>query len=116
MLFWTASSVTALSIFLVILVAQFCMLGKVLGFQNNVVNIALSLPLAIAGPLTDWLGLREVLWGLSASVTLLGVRVSQKNRDRRQAAARLESLPSDRPGQQSLKPVARSLDTDSERN
>jgi len=92
------------------------MLGKVLGFQNNVVNIALSLPLAIAGPLTDWLGLREVLWGLSASVTLLGVRVSKKNRDRRQAAARLESLPSDRPGQQSLKPVARSLDTDPEQN
>jgi predicted MFS family arabinose efflux permease len=37
---------------------QESMRGKVFGFQNNVVNIALSVPLAIAGPLTDAIGLR----------------------------------------------------------
>lgn len=49
------------------------MRGKVFGFQNNVVNIALSLPLAIAGPLTDTLGLRTVLMSMSVIVILVGV-------------------------------------------
>jgi len=49
------------------------MRGKVFGLQNNVVNIALSLPLAIAGPLTDRLGLRLVLLGMSFAVALIGV-------------------------------------------
>jgi len=49
------------------------MRGKVFGFQNNVVNIALSVPLAIAGPLTDAIGLRLVLFGMSAIVSLGGV-------------------------------------------
>ncbi|MBC7970610.1 MAG: MFS transporter [Verrucomicrobia bacterium] len=49
------------------------MRGKVFGFQNNVVNIALSVPLAIAGPLTDAVGLRLVLFGMSAIVSLGGV-------------------------------------------
>ena len=56
--------------------------GKVFGFQNNVVNIALSLPLAITGPLTDavgnfvgsdTVGLRIVLFGMSFLVLLVGV-------------------------------------------
>jgi MFS family permease len=49
------------------------MRGKVFGFQNNVVNIALSLPLAIAGPLTDTFGLQAVLIGISITVAGVGV-------------------------------------------
>ncbi len=61
------------------------MRGKVFGFQNNIVNIALSLPLAITGPLIDAinnlvarnpqaeLGLRSVLIGMSIVVTIVGV-------------------------------------------
>lgn len=47
--------------------------GKVFGFQNNIVNIALSLPLAIAGPLTDAVGLRVVLVVMSIVVCVVGV-------------------------------------------
>lgn len=54
--------------------------GKVFGFQNNAVNIALSAPLAIAGPLTDAIGLRSVLVGMSALVTLVGVWAWQNTR------------------------------------
>jgi predicted MFS family arabinose efflux permease len=46
--------------------------GKVFGFQNNAVNIALSLPLAITGPLADALGLRTVLLGMSIFVIVVG--------------------------------------------
>jgi predicted MFS family arabinose efflux permease len=49
------------------------MRGKVFGFQNNVVNIALSVPLAVAGPLTDRLGLGVVLVGMSIVVGVAGV-------------------------------------------
>jgi MFS family permease len=49
------------------------MRGKVFGFQNNVVNIALSLPLAIAGPLTDRFGVQAVLIGMSLLVGVGGV-------------------------------------------
>ena len=58
------------------------MRGKVFGFQNNAINIALSLPLAITGPLTDGvskvvgsddLGLRVVLLSLGLLVALMGV-------------------------------------------
>ena len=49
------------------------MRGKVFGFQNNVVNIALSVPLAIAGPLTDRLGLTAVLIGMSLVVAVAGI-------------------------------------------
>lgn len=49
------------------------MRGKVFGFQNNVVNIALSVPLAVAGPLTDAVGLRIVLTSLSLLVTGAGI-------------------------------------------
>jgi predicted MFS family arabinose efflux permease len=56
------------------------MRGKVFGFQNNVVNIALSLPLAIAGPLTDAVGLRTVLIGMSAVVAVAGIWAWQNTR------------------------------------
>jgi predicted MFS family arabinose efflux permease len=49
------------------------MLGKVFGFQNHAVNIALSVPLAITGPVTDILGLRTVLVGMSVVVAVVGV-------------------------------------------
>ncbi|AUB37233.1 putative arabinose efflux permease, MFS family [Nostoc flagelliforme CCNUN1] len=47
--------------------------GKVFGFQNHAVNIALALPLAITGPLTDALGLRTVLVAMSIVVVVVGV-------------------------------------------
>ncbi len=49
------------------------MRGKVFGFQNNAVNIALSVPLIITGPLTDRFGLQPVLWGMSILVTIAGL-------------------------------------------
>ena len=49
------------------------MRGKVFGFQNNAVNIAVAVPLIIAGPLTDRYGLRPVLWGMSIIVTVAGI-------------------------------------------
>jgi MFS family permease len=42
------------------------MRGKVFGLQNNAINIALSLPLALAGVAETYLGLRVVLMGLAA--------------------------------------------------
>lgn len=48
------------------------MYGKVFGFQNHAVNIALSAPLAITGPLTDALGLRTVLLTMSVVVVIVG--------------------------------------------
>lgn len=48
------------------------MRGKVFGFQNNVVNIALSLPLAIAGLLADAVGLRLVLTSMGVIVVIAG--------------------------------------------
>ncbi len=47
--------------------------GKVFGFQNNIINIALSLPLAIAGPLTDAIGLQAVLLLMGIIVGGVGV-------------------------------------------
>jgi MFS family permease len=49
------------------------MRGKVFGFQNNAVNIAVAVPLALAGSLTDRFGLQPVLWGMSAIVTVAGI-------------------------------------------
>jgi len=40
--------------------------GKVFGLQNNLINIALSLPLVLAGALVSRYGLVPVLWGLAA--------------------------------------------------
>ena len=47
------------------------MRGKVFGLQNNVVNIALSLPLALAGIAETFLGLR-VVFGLLAMLVATG--------------------------------------------
>ena len=56
--------------------------GKVFGFQNNLVNIALSAPLAITGPITDIVshavgsqavGLKIVLVGMSALICIVGI-------------------------------------------
>jgi MFS family permease len=47
--------------------------GKVFGLQNNVVNIALSLPLALAGVAETFLGLKWVLLSLSALVMTGGL-------------------------------------------
>jgi MFS family permease len=41
------------------------MRGKVFGLQNNAINIALSLPLALAGVAETWFGLQTVFLGLS---------------------------------------------------
>jgi predicted MFS family arabinose efflux permease len=54
--------------------------GKVFGFQNHAVNIALSAPLAITGPLTDALGLRAVLVAMSIVVAAVGVWAWQNTR------------------------------------
>nr|WP_144051086.1 MFS transporter [Calothrix sp. PCC 6303] len=48
------------------------MRGKVFGLQNNVINIALSLPLALAGIAEAFLGLRIVFFALSMIVFLGG--------------------------------------------
>lgn len=66
------------------------MRGKVFGFENNAINVALSLPLAITGPLTDAvskavgsddLGLRLVLLGLGVSVAGLGLAAWHSTRE-----------------------------------
>ncbi|MBF2065683.1 MAG: MFS transporter [Calothrix sp. C42_A2020_038] len=44
------------------------MRGKVFGLQNNVINIALSLPLALAGAAETFFGLNTVFLGLAAIV------------------------------------------------
>ncbi|MGH2414240.1 MAG: MFS transporter [Microcystaceae cyanobacterium] len=54
--------------------------GKVFGFQNHAANIALSVPLAITGPITDALGLRVVLVGMSLVVVSVGVWTWQNTR------------------------------------
>lgn len=47
--------------------------GKVFGLQNNVVNIALSLPLALAGIAETRFGLTPVLWGLAVIAGFAGL-------------------------------------------
>ncbi len=42
------------------------MRGKVFGLQNNLINVALSLPLVLAGAVVSRYGLMPVLWGLAA--------------------------------------------------
>jgi MFS family permease len=56
------------------------MRGKVFGFQNNAVNVALSLPLAISGPLADRFGLNAVLIGMSLAIASAGIWVWRNNR------------------------------------
>ncbi len=55
------------------------MRGKVFGFQNNAVNVALSLPLAISGPLADRFGLNAVLIGMSLAIAIAGIWVWRNN-------------------------------------
>lgn len=57
------------------------MRGKVFGFQNNIVNIALSLPLVIAGLLTAKFGLQMVLIGMSIIVSAVAVWAWRSTRD-----------------------------------
>ncbi|WP_197985020.1 MFS transporter [Leptolyngbya sp. Cla-17] len=49
------------------------MRGKVFGLQNNAINIALSLPLALAGIAETFFGLRIVFLGLAALMVAGGV-------------------------------------------
>ncbi|MBD2101189.1 MFS transporter [Leptolyngbya sp. FACHB-261] len=49
------------------------MRGKVFGLQNNAINIALSLPLALAGVAETFFGLRLVILGLGAIVVTSGI-------------------------------------------
>ncbi|MEB3167424.1 MAG: MFS transporter [Synechococcaceae cyanobacterium] len=44
--------------------------GRVFGLQNNLINIALSLPLALAGTVVSRYGLLPVLWALAAIAML----------------------------------------------
>ena len=50
--------------------------GKVFGLQNNLINIALSLPLVMAGAVVSRYGLLPVLWGL-AVLALVAALVGQ---------------------------------------
>lgn len=54
--------------------------GKVFGFQNHAVNIALSAPLAITGWLNQEFGLRIVLVAMSLIVAAVGVWAWQNTR------------------------------------
>ncbi len=49
------------------------MRGKVFGLQNNAVNIALSLPLALVGVAETFLGLSTVLLGLAGAAIIAGI-------------------------------------------
>lgn len=49
------------------------MRGKVFGLQNNVINIALSLPLALAGVMETLVGLKPVFLGLAAIVLMVSI-------------------------------------------
>ena len=47
--------------------------GRVFGLQNNLINIALSLPLVLAGALVSSIGLLPVLWVLAALALIAAV-------------------------------------------
>ncbi len=55
------------------------MRGKVFGFENNVENISLSLPLALAGPLADRFGIDVVLVVMIGAICLVAIWVRQNN-------------------------------------
>jgi MFS family permease len=55
------------------------MRGKVFGFQNNAVNVALSLPLAVAGPLADRVGINVVLIAMSLAILATAIWVWKKD-------------------------------------
>ena len=54
--------------------------GKVFGFQNHAINIALSAPLLITERLANYFGLRAVLLGMSLTVAVVGVWAWQNTR------------------------------------
>jgi predicted MFS family arabinose efflux permease len=57
------------------------MRGKVFGFQNNVINIAVSLPLVMAEVLTKQFGLQAVMFGTACIVAVAGIwtwRISRR--------------------------------------
>jgi MFS family permease len=54
------------------------MRGKIFGLQNNLINIALSVPLVITALLADLFGTRVVLIGLGSVMGLLGLWIWQK--------------------------------------
>jgi len=58
------------------------MRGKVFGLQNNLVNIAISLPLALAGTAEHHFGLRPTLTGLALIVLLAGILIWNLSGDR----------------------------------
>jgi MFS family permease len=57
------------------------MRGKVFGLQNNVINIALSLPLALAGLAETFVGLHAVFLGLAAIVLSGGLLTWYNSRE-----------------------------------
>ncbi len=52
---------------------QESMRGRAFGFQNSVVNIAASVALVVAKPLTDAVGLGAVLFGMSILIGIAGI-------------------------------------------
>ena len=52
------------------------MRGKVFGLQNNLINIALSLPLVLAGTVVSRYGLLPVLWALAALALVAALLVT----------------------------------------
>ena len=50
--------------------------GRVFGLQNNLINIALSLPLVLAGTLVNSIGLQPVLW-LLAGLALVAALIER---------------------------------------
>jgi predicted MFS family arabinose efflux permease len=68
--------------------------GKVFGLQNNAINIALSLPLAIAGIAESYLGLKIVILVLSALAFVSGIftwQISRRNASDTESPAERES-------------------------
>jgi len=57
------------------------MRGKVFGLQNNVINIALTLPLALAGVAETFVGLKAVFLGLAAIVFFGGILTWYNSRE-----------------------------------
>jgi MFS family permease len=60
------------------------MRGKVFGLQNNAINIALSLPLALAGVAETFLGIRVVFLGLAALMVAGGLLTGYMARQNKQ--------------------------------
>ncbi|MDR7898124.1 MFS transporter [Thermosynechococcus sp. JY1334] len=55
--------------------------GAIFGLQNNLVNIALSVPLAVVGLAETWWGLQPVLIGLGGAIALGGTLMTLNHRN-----------------------------------